>query len=473
MKVTKKQYLGDQCILKPTGVAATDVVNIRYAFDNYRNVRFENCPGWGIGFVIDEPIIVDPLDYDPLGRTVEFNNCYIRCVDKESTPPTNAFIFRSLGYPNGLRNTKITGSPVFDGEVSGAFLKIEGGSIWNLTVEDIFASYGAIADALVEFCSNEAGSNAGACEFRNMATHTHIKYTLKFTVADGGDTQFDDFIIENIQNYYTDAQGGAAVYLDNDAKLVYCNIRRIINVGNGDAIGGDGYLYDCDVNGIYMECKGTSAYGIKLKWADGCTFNHVWLRLDEAVTTTSRTVQGILTRCECNHHRITAPDGTRLTSTYITEDATSAWNTYNNVAPVSRVAQPMLYFASGLFGIGCAPECAFQVNARIGEKLAGLFGTPDYVAGSAGSSLQIDFGAASGNTYTRFSALSAGAGAWNDLVFQSNGGRVGIGTLAPTSVLHVVGLPTHANNAAAVGAGLTPGAFYRTGGDPDTVCVVH
>lgn len=52
-------------------------------------------------------------------------------------------------------------------------------------------------------------------------------------------------------------------------------------------------------------------------------------------------------------------------------------------------------------------------------------------------------------------------------------GNVGIGTTAPKSKLHVVGLPVYANNAAAIVGGLTVGAFYRTGADPDPVCVVH
>ena len=52
-------------------------------------------------------------------------------------------------------------------------------------------------------------------------------------------------------------------------------------------------------------------------------------------------------------------------------------------------------------------------------------------------------------------------------------GYVGIGTTDPKSALHVVGLPVYANNAAAIAGGLTVGAFYRTGGDPDLVCVVH
>ncbi len=44
-----------------------------------------------------------------------------------------------------------------------------------------------------------------------------------------------------------------------------------------------------------------------------------------------------------------------------------------------------------------------------------------------------------------------------------NSGNVGIGTTAPTSKLQVVGLPIHADNTAAKGAGLTAGAFYHTG----------
>ena len=52
-------------------------------------------------------------------------------------------------------------------------------------------------------------------------------------------------------------------------------------------------------------------------------------------------------------------------------------------------------------------------------------------------------------------------------------GFVGIGTSTPTSKLHVVGLPVYANNAAAITGGLTAGAFYRTGSNPDSVCVVH
>jgi hypothetical protein len=34
-------------------------------------------------------------------------------------------------------------------------------------------------------------------------------------------------------------------------------------------------------------------------------------------------------------------------------------------------------------------------------------------------------------------------------------------------------LPVYANNAAALAGGVRDGGFYRTGGDPDVVCVAH
>jgi hypothetical protein len=50
-----------------------------------------------------------------------------------------------------------------------------------------------------------------------------------------------------------------------------------------------------------------------------------------------------------------------------------------------------------------------------------------------------------------------------DILTVRNDGRVGVGTSSPTSVLQVVGLPIHADNAAALTAGLTVGAFYHNG----------
>jgi hypothetical protein len=47
------------------------------------------------------------------------------------------------------------------------------------------------------------------------------------------------------------------------------------------------------------------------------------------------------------------------------------------------------------------------------------------------------------------------------------------GTHSKISANVKITLPIHANNAAALLAGMTAGMLYRTNGDPDTVCVVH
>ena len=67
------------------------------------------------------------------------------------------------------------------------------------------------------------------------------------------------------------------------------------------------------------------------------------------------------------------------------------------------------------------------------------------------------------------------AGLWlhTPICIRRSDGQVGMGTTDPKSALHVVGIPVYANNAAAIAGGLTAGAFYRTGADPDPVCVVH
>jgi hypothetical protein len=50
------------------------------------------------------------------------------------------------------------------------------------------------------------------------------------------------------------------------------------------------------------------------------------------------------------------------------------------------------------------------------------------------------------------------------LVVDGRTSNVGIGTTSPTAKLHVVGLPTYADNATALAGGLTVGAFYHTAG---------
>lgn len=84
-----------------------------------------------------------------------------------------------------------------------------------------------------------------------------------------------------------------------------------------------------------------------------------------------------------------------------------------------------------------------------------------------------DFTASSRPTFFAFATTAAGTTARLERLRITAAGNIGIGTATPKSKLHVVGLPVYADNAAANTGGLTAGAFYRTGGDPDQLCVVH
>lgn len=76
-------------------------------------------------------------------------------------------------------------------------------------------------------------------------------------------------------------------------------------------------------------------------------------------------------------------------------------------------------------------------------------------------------------SYLSFSTTAIGNLLGSERLRIDPSGNVGIGTTNPTSKLQVVDLPVYANNAAAIAGNLTAGAFYRTGADPDLVCVVH
>lgn len=63
-----------------------------------------------------------------------------------------------------------------------------------------------------------------------------------------------------------------------------------------------------------------------------------------------------------------------------------------------------------------------------------------------------------------------------DMIFKatgSDGSRTSITIKGASGVVNFSQLPVHANNAAAIAGGLVAGDLYRTGGDPDPVCVVH
>jgi hypothetical protein len=90
-----------------------------------------------------------------------------------------------------------------------------------------------------------------------------------------------------------------------------------------------------------------------------------------------------------------------------------------------------------------------------------LYGTPNTISGG----MEIENTTLNGNYsqklhfHTHNFANSVG----RRMSIDENG-NVGIGTTAPTAKLQVVGLPSFADNAAAITGGLTVGAFYHTAG---------
>jgi len=182
----------------------------------------------------------------------------------------------------------------------------------------------------------------------------------------------------------------------------------------------------------------------------------------------------------------TTVKGTTTTSAAASLEVTNSANT------------SLLYVRNdGNVGIGTAsPSVKLDVNGitRVGTntkyiQLSGNDGgSQEIPAGvsirASNHNLTISGGSNDGNTVGLYyyegiggmrSALEVASktSGFSNLVLMKSGGNVGIGTTSPKSALHVVGLPVYANNAAAVAGGLTVGAFYRTGGDPDLVCVVH
>ncbi|MBI4722041.1 MAG: hypothetical protein HY769_03435 [Candidatus Stahlbacteria bacterium] len=139
-----------------------------------------------------------------------------------------------------------------------------------------------------------------------------------------------------------------------------------------------------------------------------------------------------------------------------------------------------------------AGDDIYRLNGKVGIGTTGP--TQElHVFGTDGATLIRVGNTASGSTDADgvafgYDDFAGGAIMWNrettPVIFGVNNaekvritsnGDVGIGTQSPTSKLQVVGLPVYANNAAAIAGGLTVGAFYRTGADPDPdpVCVVH
>jgi hypothetical protein len=122
---------------------------------------------------------------------------------------------------------------------------------------------------------------------------------------------------------------------------------------------------------------------------------------------------------------------------YLQFGVTNTWGTTNEVM---RIVGDTSGGTGGNVGIGTtSPGVKLDVRGSI------IAANSDYVNGSVGSMLQIQQGASSGNTYSSIGAYSAGGTNWNNLVLQSGGGNVGIGTTSPWAPLHVSGATSEAS----------------------------
>jgi hypothetical protein len=130
--------------------------------------------------------------------------------------------------------------------------------------------------------------------------------------------------------------------------------------------------------------------------------------------------------------------------------------------------------ANGYLGIGAAtPLTKLHILSLTDQNAEDLLFTYDASGNYRNGIANLFSSTTSGNNMMIFRVGNATATGRTSVMAVCGNGNVGIGTLFPTARLHVAGLPVYANNAAATAAGLTSGAFYRLGGDPDFVCVVH
>jgi len=98
-------------------------------------------------------------------------------------------------------------------------------------------------------------------------------------------------------------------------------------------------------------------------------------------------------------------------------------------------------------GIGTnAPSRTLTVRATNTQPFTLI--TSDYVAGTTGSQFIVEFGAATGNTYTTLGALSAGGSAWNNIQIAP-AGNVSIGSTTFNNKLSVNGIGVFGGVAAA------------------------
>jgi len=108
--------------------------------------------------------------------------------------------------------------------------------------------------------------------------------------------------------------------------------------------------------------------------------------------------------------------------------------------------------STALLTMTSAGAASFSNTLYVGGSSNGRIG----VRGTTNDSSAYAFEAANSSGGTLFIVRNDG--------ISTVAGSLGVGTFSPTSKLQVVGLPSYADNSAALSGGLTVGAFYHTSG---------
>lgn len=120
---------------------------------------------------------------------------------------------------------------------------------------------------------------------------------------------------------------------------------------------------------------------------------------------------------------------------------------------INSVGNVLVGTASDLLSARAQIMCASTTGNAIHAR------TSDYATGTAGSSLQIDFGVATGNTYTALKAFTTGGSVWGNLVMQYGGGFI----LAGLSTANAAGAKLQ------VADGITFPTTFSSSTDPNTI----
>jgi hypothetical protein len=130
----------------------------------------------------------------------------------------------------------------------------------------------------------------------------------------------------------------------------------------------------------------------------------------------------------------------------------------DNSSLTSAFAERARITAAGNVGIGTVPHPSAKLHVQGGQI---FHATTDFVVGSTGTVIGTGHGAATGNTYGFIAATNVGGTAWSNLVLQSGGGNVGIGTTSPT-ISSGVGLHL-GGSTLRIGTARTPASSTATG----------